>query len=237
MNKKNALKTKGGQLLSASRIEKVYSMDGADPLHVLKGIDLSIYEGEILAVVGHSGAGKSTLLHILGALDRPTNGTVHMEQTDLFSMTDRQLAHFRNRHVGFVFQFHHLLPEFTALENVAMPAFIQGLQVKESLKRASYLLDQVGLIRRQHHRPGELSGGEQQRVAFARALMNDPKLILADEPSGNLDLKNSQALHELMWDLVRRTGKTFVVVTHNHELAERADRLIELFDGRISTQT
>lgn len=199
----------------------------------MKGIDIQIYESEILAIVGHSGAGKSTLLHILGALDRPTHGLVQMNQNDVFSMSDSQLALFRNEHIGFVFQFHHLLPEFTALENVAMPALIRRQSKSQTLKRAEELLRQVGLEKRTAHRPRELSGGEQQRVAFARALMNDPKIILADEPSGNLDLKNSQALHQLMWDLVRETRKTFVVVTHNHELAGQADRVIELFDGSV----
>lgn len=219
--------------MTAKEIEKVYHIDRVEKLRVLKGIDLQIFESEILAIVGHSGAGKSTLLHILGALDRPTQGSVQLDRTDVFSMNDSQLALFRNEHIGFVFQFHHLLPEFTALENVAMPALICRQSGPLALRRAEELLKQVGLEKRMSHRPRELSGGEQQRVAFARALMNDPKIILADEPSGNLDLKNSQALHKLMWDLVRETQKTFVVVTHNHELAGQADRVIELFDGSV----
>jgi len=220
-------------LLNAEKIEKVYTVDRVEKLHVLKHIGLSVYQGEIMAIVGHSGAGKSTLLHILGALDRPTEGQVFLDKTDVFQMNDTQLALFRNQHIGFVFQFHHLLPEFTALENVAMPGLICRQPAATAMRRAETLLNQVGLSRRLSHKPRELSGGEQQRVAFARALMNDPKLILADEPSGNLDLKNSQALHQLMWDLMRETGKTFVVVTHNHELANRADRIIELMDGQI----
>ncbi|MFC1569828.1 ABC transporter ATP-binding protein [bacterium] len=214
-------------------MEKVYTVDRVEKLRVLKNIDITIYKGEILAIVGHSGAGKSTLLHILGALDRPTQGNVLMDDTEVFQMNDTQLAHFRNQHIGFVFQFHHLLPEFTAIENVAMPGLIHRQSPHEAMIRAKTLLQQVGLDKRLYHRPRELSGGEQQRVAFARALMNDPKIILADEPSGNLDLKNSKALHQLMWDLVRDTDKTFVVVTHNHELAKQADRIIELMDGQI----
>ncbi|MBN2102534.1 ABC transporter ATP-binding protein [bacterium] len=217
-------------------MHKEYQVNRAQILRVLKNIEISVHEGEILAIVGHSGAGKSTLLHILGTLDRPTQGHVFLYKTDIFKMTDIQLAHFRNQHIGFVFQFHHLLPEFTAIENVAMPGLILRKSEDEAMARANLLLQQVGLDKRLYHRPRELSGGEQQRVAFARALMNDPKIILADEPSGNLDLKNSEALHQLMWELVRRTGKTFVVVTHNHELADKADRVIELMDGQIKSK-
>lgn len=202
-------------------------------LHVLKGIDLTIHRAEILAIVGHSGAGKSTLLHILGALDRPTSGHLELDGVDVFTLNDTRLADFRNRHMGFVFQFHHLLPEFTALENVAMPALIRRRPFERAMQRARELLGQVNLENRLTHRPRELSGGEQQRVAFARSLVNDPNLILADEPSGNLDLKNSESLHNLMWDLVRKNKKTFVVVTHNRDLAARADRVIELTDGNI----
>jgi len=222
-------------LLSAEHIVKDYIVDNVRLLNVLKGIDLSIYQGEILAIVGPSGAGKSTLLHILGALDRPTKGTLKFDTINVSLMNDGALATFRNRTIGFIFQFHHLLPEFSALENVVLPALIQRQPKEKAIERAKDLLEQVGLSRRLSHRPRELSGGEQQRVAFARALMNDPCLILADEPSGNLDLKNSQALHQLMWDLVRQTGKTFVVVTHNHELAQQADRIIEITDGQISS--
>jgi lipoprotein-releasing system ATP-binding protein len=202
-------------------------------LEVLRGIDLTVQRGEIVAIVGQSGVGKSTLLHLLGALDRPSSGAVEIDGTAVFDFDDRQLAAFRNCTVGFVFQFHHLLPEFTALENVMMPALIGGRRGRSVEQRAMQLLAEVGLEQRATHRPGELSGGEQQRVAVARALMNDPDLVLADEPSGNLDRLSSESLHELLWNLSRRHGRTFIIVTHNHELANRADRIIELFDGRI----
>lgn len=206
---------------------------GKEILEVIKGINLDILKNEILAVVGMSGAGKSTLLHILGALDRPTDGQVSIDGTDIFAMKEQPLAHFRNQQIGFVFQFHHLLPEFTAVENVAMPGLIARAGKDKVMQRAADLLKEVGLEKRLHHKPRELSGGELQRIAFARALVNNPVLVLADEPSGNLDLGNSVLLHGLMWDLVRKKNKTLVVVTHNKELAESADRVIELFDGRI----
>ena len=220
-------------VLSARQIHKSYSMGKASELKVLKGIDLNIYEGEIIAVVGPSGVGKSTLLHILGALDRPNKGRVILDTTDIFSLEDQKLATFRNGMVGFVFQFHHLLPEFTALENVAMPGLIARKNSKEVFRKAEAILGEVGLKERLDHKPRQLSGGEQQRVAFARSLLNDPALVLADEPSGNLDLTNSMTLHELMWQLVRERNKTFVVATHNKMLASQADRIIELYDGRI----
>lgn len=220
-------------LLSAKSIHKTYIIGKSQKLHVLKGIDLDIRKGEIISIVGPSGVGKSTLLHILGALDRPTEGSVYIDSRDIFNLSDIQLAKFRNQHIGFVFQFHHLLPEFTALENVAMPGFVARAKLSQILQRAKYLLCEVGMEDRFYHKPAELSGGEQQRVAFARALINDPLLVLADEPSGNLDRANSLALHELMWRMVKEKGKSFVVVTHNLELAYQADRVIELFDGRI----
>ncbi len=207
------------------------TMNGS--LEVLRGIDLTVHAGEIIAIVGQSGVGKSTLLHVLGALDRPTSGAVEIDGTAIFDFDDKTLAAFRNHTVGFVFQFHHLLPEFTALENVMMPAFIAGHRARSVERRAVQLLAEVGLAQRSGHRPGELSGGEQQRVAVARALMNEPELILADEPSGNLDRLSSEALHELLWGLSRKHGRTFIIVTHNLDLASRADRIVELFDGRI----
>ena len=227
------METKKTYILAADNIHKSYPMGRSSELKVLKGIDMEIYQGEILAIIGPSGVGKSTLLHILGALDRPKTGNVRIGHTDIFSMGDQQRASFRNKSVGFVFQFHHLLPEFTALENVAMPGLIARRNSKEVYQKARELLEEVGLQERMEHKPRELSGGEQQRVAFARALVNDPVLVLADEPSGNLDLTNSIALHELIWNLVQKKNKTFVVVTHNRDLASQADRIIELYDGRI----
>jgi len=212
-------------------------MGRASTLHVLKGIDLSICEGEIVAVIGPSGVGKSTLLHIIGALDRPTEGKVELDGVDIFSYDDLRLARLRNKTVGFVFQFHHLLPEFTALENVMLPGMIAGTAKEKLRKRAESLLSEVGLQDRAHHRPSELSGGEQQRVAVARALINQPRLILADEPSGNLDLHTAESLHQLIWQLSRQHRQTFVIVTHNRELAERSHRVIELYDGQIKSIT
>jgi lipoprotein-releasing system ATP-binding protein len=220
-------------LLSAKGIHKSYWSDESWELKVIKGVDLNIREGEILAVTGKSGVGKSTLLHILGALDRPTHGKVTLNSKNIFSMDDRNLANFRNQHIGFVFQFHHLLPEFTALENVVMPVLISKKDRETAFEKAIKLLDEVGLSDRLNHRPSELSGGEQQRVAFARSIINDPALVLADEPSGNLDQNNSDSLHRLIWDFVRRKNKTFVVVTHNKELAGQADRVIKIIDGKI----
>ena len=200
---------------------------------VLSGISLEIRGGEIIALVGASGAGKSTLMHIMGALDRPSSGTVRYMGEDLFRKSERQLATFRNSSIGFVFQFHHLLPEFTALENVMMPALINGLARSEAMSRAASLLDEVGLKQRVSHKPGELSGGEQQRVAVARALVMGPKLLLADEPTGNLDMKTSESIHQLFTDLHSNRGLTVLVVTHNEKLAARTDRQIRLLDGKI----
>jgi lipoprotein-releasing system ATP-binding protein len=220
-------------ILRAESIQKNYHSAENQELRVLKGIDAQILEGEILAIIGPSGVGKSTLLHILGGLDRPTAGNIWIHSKSLLSMSESQLSIFRNKKIGFVFQFHHLLPEFTALENVAMPGFIARRNSKEVFDYSRFLLNSVGMSDRLFHKPRELSGGEQQRVAFARALVNDPVMVLADEPSGNLDFANSVALHELMWKMVRETGKSFVVVTHNQDLAGEADRIIELFDGKI----
>ncbi len=187
--------------------------------------------------MGPSGVGKSTLLHILGALDRPTEGRVFIDGQDVFALDDRELAEFRNRRTGFVFQFHHLLPELTALENVILPGMIAGHPRRELEDLGMTLLAEVGLEHRAGHRPSELSGGEQQRLAVARALINRPQLVLADEPSGNLDLQSSRALNALMWELSRKQNRTLIVVTHNLELARQADRIIELYDGRIKDNT
>jgi lipoprotein-releasing system ATP-binding protein len=200
---------------------------------VLAGIDLEIKRGEMLAVVGASGAGKSTFLHILGALDRPTSGKVMYGDTDVFSLDSTALARFRNEHVGFVFQFHHLLPEFSALENVMMPALVRKTSRRNAARQASDALIDVGLGGRLHHRPGELSGGEQQRVAVARALMLDPDVVLADEPTGNLDSHTGEAVHELLQSINRTKRITFVIVTHNDKLSVRADRVLRMADGRL----
>jgi lipoprotein-releasing system ATP-binding protein len=205
-------------------------------LIVLRGISLDVHRGEIIAVVGASGAGKSTLLHIIGTLEKPTSGSVVYEGADVFSMGDEELARFRNRRIGFIFQFHHLLPEFTALENVAMPALIQGKKLSDVRALSMDLLREVGLEGRIDQKSPRLSGGEQQRVAVARALMNSPKVILADEPSGNLDSENARNLHRLIWDLSRNRGQTFIVVTHNESLAKQADRIIHIADGVIRGQ-
>ncbi|MEQ1654362.1 MAG: ABC transporter ATP-binding protein [Nitrospira sp.] len=200
---------------------------------MLKGIDLEIPRGQMVAVVGASGAGKSTMLHIMGMLDRPTKGTVYFDNQDLFQMSEAQQAEFRNRRIGFVFQFHHLLPEFTALENACMPALIQRRPIEEVEQEATTLLQEVGLGKRLHHKPGELSGGEQQRVAVARALLQKPDLVLADEPTGNLDTHTGEALFGLLRDLNRTRKTTFVIVTHNDKLSAQSDRIIYMQDGMI----
>lgn len=202
-------------------------------LAVLKGIDLEVKAGEIVSIVGASGAGKSTLLHILGSLDTPDKGQIFINHQEISKLSPKQMAHFRNQHIGFIFQFHNLLPEFTALENVCMPGFISGKSSKEVKKRGQELLNMLGLKEREEHKPGELSGGEQQRVSVARALINDPLIVFADEPSGNLDSKNAAELHELFFDLRKKLNQTFVIVTHNNELANMADRKLEIVDGKI----
>ena len=202
-------------------------------IEVLKGIDLTILSGEMLAIEGMSGAGKSTLLHILGALDRPTEGKVLFRGQDLFENSDGKLAEMRNRHIGFVFQFHHLLPEFTALENTMMPGLVQRMAQGEARLRAERILAQLGLADRLHHKPGELSGGEQQRVAVARALMLKPSVILADEPTGNLDTKTGDEVHDLLVKVNRNEGITIVIVTHNPLLACRMSRRVCLVDGKL----
>ncbi len=208
----------------------------AQEIAVLKDIHLEIGQGEILAIVGASGVGKSTLLHILGTLDRPTRGQVFYHGEDLFKKSDAELAILRNQRMGFVFQFHHLLPEFTALENVAMPALISGAARPEALRRAQTLLSDVGLEKRIHHKPGELSGGEQQRVAMARALLMKPELVLADEPTGNLDSHTGEEVFALLKDLNQRNNTSFVIVTHNEKLAVQADRIVKMVDGRIEIE-
>ena len=222
------------KILLANNIYKNYYLDNAT-VDVLKGIDLEIYEGEVIALTGLSGVGKSTLLHILGVLDRPTKGRLFIDDKDIFQYDDRKLANYRNKTVGFVFQFHHLLPEFSALENVMLPGLIAREDKNDVLIRAENLLKEVGLANRLNHRPNELSGGEQQRVAVARALINSPQLILADEPSGNLDRQSANALHESLRNLNKRMNQTMVIVTHNVELANDANRVIELFDGRVKS--
>ncbi len=219
-------------LVAVSNVHKKFLHEGRE-VPILKGIDLVIEEREMLAVVGPSGAGKSTLLHILGTLDLPTSGSILYAGQDVTRYSPSKLADFRNRSLGFVFQFHHLLPEFTALENVMMPGMIRGEQRPVLRKRASELLTEVGLSHRLSHRPGELSGGEQQRVALARALVMNPKLVLADEPTGNLDSKTSEAIHKLFRDLNESRGTTFLIVTHSRDLADRMPRKVSMRDGRI----
>ena len=212
-------------MLKAQNLNRTYNN-----LQILKGIDLTISKGEVVSIVGASGAGKSTLLHILGSLDRPDGGKVLIDNTDIFALKDNDLAIFRNQKIGFVFQFHNLLPEFTALENVTMPALIGG---KEKGTRATELLEMLGLQDRLHHLPSQMSGGEQQRVAVARALINDPSIIFADEPSGNLDSQNAEELHQLFFKLRQELNQTFVIVTHNESLAALSDRRLEIKDGKI----
>jgi len=215
-------------MIQAKSIQKSY-----ENLNVLKGVDLHIKKSEIVSIVGKSGAGKSTLLHILGTLDQPDTGALTINNTLVSNLTPEELATFRNNQIGFVFQFHHLLPEFTAIENVCIPAYIQKTPEKEAVQRAKHLLNELGLSHRFEHKPAQLSGGEQQRVAVARALMNDPAVILADEPSGNLDTETSQDLHELFFNLRDKMQQTFVIVTHNLELAKMSDRTLVMKDGLI----
>ena len=220
-------------LLEVIDLKKSYPTGTGGRLEVLRGVSFTVARGEVVAVVGESGTGKSTLLHLLGALDRPNKGTVRYDGQDIFQKDDEALAAFRNRSVGFVFQFHHLLPEFTALENVAMPALIQGTAFEKARPRALTLLRQLGLEERASHRPSELSGGEQQRVAVARALMNQPGLVLADEPTGNLDIKTAESLHKEILHLSHTFEQTFIVVTHNPALAAIADRVLHIENGVI----
>jgi len=219
-------------LVSVQNVTKTFQHEGRS-LEVLKGIDLDIGSGEMVTIVGPSGAGKSTLLHLIGTLDLPTEGRILYGGQDVTRLGSSDLAEFRNRSIGFVFQFHHLLPEFTALENVMMPGLIQGRRRYDA--RAKQLLDEVGLSERLTHRPGELSGGEQQRVALARALLMEPKLVLADEPTGNLDSQTSASVHSLFFDLNRRHGITFLIVTHSRDFADMMPRRVSMKDGRIDS--
>ncbi len=206
-----------------------------DALHVLRGVNLHVNKGEIVSIIGKSGAGKTTLLQIIGTLDKPDSGKVLINGTDVFALKDKDLARFRNRHIGFIFQFHQLLPEFTALENVLIPAMIAGEDSATATDRAKQLLTELGLADRMTHKPNELSGGEKQRVAVARAMMMAPDVILADEPSGSLDEANKRELHKLLLDLRNRYNQTIIIVTHDKELASISDRIVTIKDGQIST--
>jgi lipoprotein-releasing system ATP-binding protein len=221
-----------GAIISAAGLEREFPAPGGT-LRILRGLDLDVGPGESVAIIGASGCGKSTLLHILGCLDRPTRGRLAIAGRDVSALPPSQLAAIRNSTVGFIFQFHHLLPEFTAAENAAMPLLIAGEPLAAALERGAALLERVGLAERARHRPAELSGGEQQRVAIARALANGPRAVLADEPTGNLDRQSGQAVADLLWDLNRSLGMAMVVVTHNPAVAARADRTLELKDGKL----
>ena len=215
-------------MLTATNLFKKYSS-----LTVVRDVSLDVAEGEMLAIIGQSGAGKSTLLHLLGALDKPDSGSVRIRNTDIFALPSRKQAQFRNSQLGFVFQFHHLLPEFSAVENVAMPLWIAGKGKKEGLKAATEILGTVGLSERLENKPSELSGGEQQRVAIARALINKPAILMADEPTGNLDTANAQSIHDLFLRLRKDLKQTIILITHNEELAARTDRTLVMRDGAI----
>lgn len=217
-------------LIEVSELRKSYPVTKESALEVLKGINLNIYHQEIAAIVGKSGAGKSTLLHILGTLDRPDSGNVMFEEENIFKKREKQISEFRSRKIGFIFQFHHLLPEFTAIENVLIPSMISGMPDR---KKAEQILEEVGLKDRINHKPSELSGGEAQRVAIARALINSPKLVLADEPTGNLDSENADSVIELIFSLREKYNQTFVIVTHNEEFAKKCDRIINIHDGMV----
>ncbi len=218
-------------MIEAKDLKKSYGQ-----LQVLKGVDLHIKQGEIVSIVGKSGAGKSTLLHILGTLDHADSGSLKIEGQEVFSLSAKKLAAFRNNKIGFVFQFHHLLPEFTAIENVCIPAFIKKTSEAAAREKAKELLDYLGLADRMDHKPTQLSGGEQQRVAVARSLINSPAIVFADEPSGNLDSSSSKELHQLLFQLRKDFDQTFIIVTHNEELAQMSDRRLEMIDGRLKGQ-
>lgn len=215
-------------MLSGKNIYRQYG-----PVEVLKGVDIGVKKGEIVSIAGPSGSGKSTLLHILGTLDKADKGTVEMNGTLISDLSGKKLAAFRNQHIGFVFQFHHLLPEFTALENVCIPGWLAGKNKNEVKKRALELLQMLGLSHRTENKPNQMSGGEQQRVAVARALINNPDIVMADEPTGNLDSANAKELHQLFFDLRKQFNQTFLIVTHNEELAAQSDRVLHMKDGKI----
>ncbi|MEW6194627.1 MAG: ABC transporter ATP-binding protein [Bacteroidota bacterium] len=220
-------------ILEAKDIRKSFFNEDEERLNILKGVSLNIEKGKISVIVGASGAGKSTLLHILSGLDYPDSGEVYINSTNIFKLNDEKLSKFRNEKIGFVFQFHHLLPEFTAAENVAIPVMISGVQKKKALQKAEELLSSIGLKERINHKPSQLSGGEAQRVAVARALANNPEIIFADEPTGNLDSQNSEVMHELFRDLKNKFGATLLIVTHNPELIKIGEKVYEMKDGNI----
>ncbi len=224
------------KILRAQSLNKSYRMSKKQRLDVLKDVSLEIEADKISVIVGASGAGKSTLLHLLGALDRPDSGKIIYKDENIFTLSDDRLAKFRNKNIGFIFQFHHLLPEFTALENVSIPQMISGISLLDAAIKSKELLSTVGLSDRMDHKPAELSGGEQQRVAVARALANNPQIIFGDEPTGNLDSKNSEAIHQLILELRDSLNVTFVIVTHNTNLVNLADKVFEMKDGNISTE-
>ncbi len=217
--------------MSIIKAKELYKSYGELP--VLKGINLEIEKGEIVSIVGASGAGKTTLLHILGTLDKMDKGSIQISNKEVNKLNDKKLSAFRNQHIGFVFQFHHLLPEFTAIENICIPSYIQNMKRKQAEKKATELMEFLNVLHRKDHKPSELSGGEQQRIAVARALMNNPEVVMADEPSGNLDSKNSKELHQLFFRLRDTFQQTFIIVTHNAELADMADRKLTIRDGVI----
>ena len=221
------------KILRAQSLNKSYRMSKKLRLDVLKDVSLEIEANKISVIVGASGAGKSTLLHLLGALDRPDSGKIFYKDENIFTLSDNRLAKFRNKNIGFIFQFHHLLPEFTALENVSIPQMISGISLSDAAKKSKELLSSVGLSDRMDHKPAELSGGEQQRVAVARALANDPQIIFGDEPTGNLDSKNSEAIHQLILELRDTLKMTFVIVSHNPNLVNLADKVFEIKDGKV----
>lgn len=220
-------------IIDCQQLGKTYD-DGANRVQVLKSLDLTVHKGEQLAIIGQSGSGKSTLLHLMGALDEPSSGTVLIHGTDIHQLNARKQGEFRNRHLGFVYQFHHLLPEFTAVENVAMPLLIRGEKSSQATKKALELIGKVGLADRSSHKPGELSGGERQRISLARALVTEPSCVLADEPTGNLDYQTAEDTYSLMLELNKSLDTSFVIVTHDRKLAMRMDRTLKLQDGQLT---